>query len=89
LKTNNTTLTAISLSSKPDRNRQFVAEPEIAKRQPQRAPESKFMLKDSPCYIGMGAKGEVALQAQSERANQAALASVIDGELNDISMENG
>jgi polar amino acid transport system substrate-binding protein len=56
---------------------------EIAKRQPQRAPESKFMLKDSPCYIGM-AKGEVALQAKVNELIKAALAS---GELNDISMK--
>ena len=56
---------------------------EIAKRQPQRAPESKFMLKDSPCYIGM-AKGETALQAKVNELIKAALAS---GELNDISMK--
>ncbi|MGO2510770.1 transporter substrate-binding domain-containing protein [Marinomonas polaris] len=56
---------------------------EIAKRQPQRAPESKFMLKDSPCYIGM-AKGETALQAKVNELIKGALAS---GELNDISMK--
>lgn len=56
---------------------------EIAKRQPQRAPESKFMLKDSPCYIGM-AKGETALQAKVDELIKGALAS---GELNDISMK--
>ena len=56
---------------------------EIAKRQPQRAPENKFMLKDSPCYIGM-AKGETALQAKVNELIKAALAS---GELNDISMK--
>lgn len=56
---------------------------EIAKRQPKRAPENKFMLKDSPCYIGM-AKGETALQAKVNELIKAALAS---GELNDISMK--
>ncbi|EAQ63573.1 putative amino acid ABC transporter, periplasmic protein [Marinomonas sp. MED121] len=56
---------------------------EIAKRQPQRAPESKFMLKDSPCYIGM-AEGEVALQAKVNELINKALAS---GKLNNISME--
>lgn len=56
---------------------------EIANRQPRRAPENKFMLKDSPCYIGM-AKGEVALQAKVNELIQKALAS---GELNDISMK--
>jgi len=40
------------------------------KRQPQRAPESKFMLKIRACYIGM-AKGEVRYRPKSERANQA------------------
>lgn len=56
---------------------------EIAKRQPKRAPENKFMLKDSPCYIGM-AKGEAALQAEVNELIKAALAS---GELNEISMK--
>ncbi len=56
---------------------------EIANRQPQRAPESKFMLKDSPCYVGM-AKGEVALQAKVNELIKKALA---NGELNNISMK--
>ncbi|WP_394182885.1 transporter substrate-binding domain-containing protein [Marinomonas posidonica] len=56
---------------------------EIAKRQPSKAPEAKFMLKDSPCYIGM-AKGEVALQAKVNELIKRALAS---GELNNISMK--
>ncbi|NVK27386.1 amino acid ABC transporter substrate-binding protein [Marinomonas sp. CT5] len=56
---------------------------EIAKRQPKRAPENKFMLKNSPCYIGM-AKGETALQAKVNELIKAALAS---GELNEISMK--
>ena len=56
---------------------------EIATRRPQRAPESKFMLKDSPCYVGM-AKGEVALQTKVNELIQKALAS---GELNSISMK--
>lgn len=56
---------------------------EIAKRSPARAPEAKFMLKDSPCYIGM-AKGETALQTQVNELIQKALAS---GKLNDISMK--
>ncbi|MBJ7539394.1 transporter substrate-binding domain-containing protein [Marinomonas transparens] len=56
---------------------------EIAKRQPSRAPEAKFMLKDSPCYIGL-AEGEVALQAKVNELIKKALAS---GELNSISMK--
>ncbi|ETX12400.1 amino acid ABC transporter substrate-binding protein [Marinomonas ushuaiensis DSM 15871] len=56
---------------------------EIATRQPKRAPESKFMLKDSPCYIGM-AEGETALQAEVNRLIQKALA---NGDLNKISMK--
>ncbi|MFT2099105.1 transporter substrate-binding domain-containing protein [Marinomonas sp. 2405UD66-6] len=56
---------------------------EIATRQPQRAPESKFMLKDSPCYIGM-AEGEAALQAKVNELIQKALTT---GELNKISMK--
>jgi len=56
---------------------------EIATRQPKRAPESKFMLKDSPCYIGM-AEGETALQAEVNRLIQKAL---VNGDLNKISMK--
>ncbi len=56
---------------------------EIATRRPSRAPENKFMLKDSPCYIGM-AEGETALQAEVNRLIQKALA---NGELNKISMK--
>lgn len=56
---------------------------EIANRRPQRAPESKFMLKDSPCYVGM-AEGEVALQAKVNEIIKIALA---NGELNNISMK--
>lgn len=56
---------------------------EIAKRRPARAPEAKFMLKDSPCYIGM-AKGETALQAEVNAIIAKALS---EGKLNDISMK--
>ncbi|MFT2110973.1 transporter substrate-binding domain-containing protein [Marinomonas sp. 2405UD68-3] len=56
---------------------------EISKRQPNRAPESKFMLKDSPCYIGM-MKGEKALQSEVNGIISAAFA---DGTLNSISMK--
>jgi polar amino acid transport system substrate-binding protein len=56
---------------------------EIAKRQPNRAPESKFMLKDSPCYIGM-MKGEKTLQSE---VNSIIAAAFSDGTLNNISMK--
>lgn len=80
---NNTTLTAylsgqVSLIATGN-----LVATEIAKRKPARAPEAKFMLKDSPCYIGM-AKGEAALQAEVNAIIAKALA---DGELNDISMK--
>lgn len=80
---NNTTLTAylsgqVSLIATGN-----LVATEIAKRQPQKAPEAKFMLKDSPCYIGM-AKGETALQTKVNALIQKALAS---GELNKISMK--
>ncbi|TBR42759.1 transporter substrate-binding domain-containing protein [Marinomonas agarivorans] len=80
---NNTTLTAylsgqVSLIATGN-----LVATEIAKRQPSKAPEAKFMLKDSPCYIGM-AEGETALQAKVNELIQQALAS---GELNKISMK--
>lgn len=80
---NNTTLTAylsgqVSLIATGN-----LVATEIAKRQPNKAPEAKFMLKDSPCYIGM-AEGEVALQTKVNELIQKALAS---GELNAISMK--
>ncbi|SBS34941.1 ABC transporter glutamine-binding protein GlnH precursor [Marinomonas aquimarina] len=56
---------------------------EISKRRPARAPEAKFMLKDSPCYIGM-AKGEAALQAEVNAIVAKALA---EGKLNEISLK--
>lgn len=80
---NNTTLTAY-LTGQVDliATGNLVAA-EIAKRQPKRAPISKFMLKDSPCYIGM-AEGEVALQAKVNQLIKKALAS---GKLDEISMK--
>ncbi len=56
---------------------------EIAKKQPNRAPESKFMLKESPCYIGM-MKDESALQSE---VNSIIAAAFSDGTLNSISMK--
>ncbi|AEF56134.1 transporter substrate-binding domain-containing protein [Marinomonas posidonica] len=80
---NNTTLTAylsgqVSLIATGN-----LVATEIAKRQPSKAPEAKFMLKDSPCYIGM-AEGEAALQTKVNELIQKALAS---GELDAISMK--
>lgn len=44
---------------------------EIANRHPSKAPQVKFMLKNSPCYIGL-MKGDVALQAKiNELINKA------------------
>lgn len=44
---------------------------EIANRNPTKAPQVKFMLKNSPCYIGL-MKGDVALQAKiNELINKA------------------
>jgi polar amino acid transport system substrate-binding protein len=56
---------------------------EIAKKRPNRAPENKFMLKNSPCYIGM-MKGETALQS---KVNEIIAKALKDGTLNDISMK--
>lgn len=56
---------------------------EIAKRQPNRAPESKFTLKNSPCYIGM-MKGEPELK---NKVNSLISEAFKDGTLNQISMK--
>ncbi|WP_297206553.1 transporter substrate-binding domain-containing protein [uncultured Pluralibacter sp.] len=53
----------------------------IAEKDPQQAPVSKFMLKDSPCYIGMK-KNEPTFKAEINRAIQQAKA---DGSLNRFS----
>lgn len=53
----------------------------IAAQNPAKAPVAKFMLKDSPCYIGIK-KGEVALQAKVDTRIAQALA---DNTLNSLS----
>ncbi|WP_108125013.1 transporter substrate-binding domain-containing protein [Saccharospirillum mangrovi] len=80
---NNTTLSAY-LSGQVDliATGNLVAT-EIATRNPNRAPEAKFMLKNSPCYIGL-MKGETALQA---RVNEIIAGALADGTLNEISMK--
>lgn len=54
---------------------------EIAERRPDQAPVTKFMLRDSPCYIGLN-KGEAELQA---RVNEIIAQALQDGTLNSIS----
>ncbi|KDE40178.1 ABC-type amino acid transport/signal transduction system, periplasmic component/domain [Nitrincola lacisaponensis] len=54
---------------------------EIAERRPNQAPVTKFMLRDSPCYIGLK-KGEAELQA---RVNEIIAQALEDGTLNRIS----
>ena len=80
---NNTTLSAY-LSGQVDliATGNLVAT-EIAKKRPSRAPTNKFMLKDSPCYIGM-MKGEIHLQ---EKINDIISTALKDGTLNSISMK--
>lgn len=80
---NNTTLSAY-LSGQVDliATGNLVAT-EIATRRPNRAPETKFLLKNSPCYIGL-MKGETALQT---RVNNIIAQATADGTLNKISMK--
>lgn len=80
---NNTTLSAY-LSGQVDliATGNLVAT-EIAKKRPNRAPEAKFMLKNSPCYIGM-MKGEIALQKE---VNTLIAQALKDGTLDKISMK--
>lgn len=54
---------------------------EIAERRPEQAPVTKFMLRDSPCYIGLK-KGESELQA---RVNDIIAQALASGKLNSIS----
>lgn len=54
---------------------------EIAERRPEQAPVTKFMLRDSPCYIGLK-KGEAELQA---RVNEIIAQALASGKLNSIS----
>lgn len=54
---------------------------EIAARRPAQAPVTKFMLRDSPCYIGLK-KGEPELQA---RVNEIIAQALASGKLNSIS----
>lgn len=54
---------------------------EIAERRPNQAPVTKFMLRDSPCYIGL-MKGETTLK---ERINEIIALAKADGTLNSIS----
>ncbi len=53
----------------------------IARQNPKAAPVSKFMLKDSPCYIGLK-KNEPALKAEVDKLVEQALK---DGTLNTLS----
>lgn len=79
---NNTTLSAY-LSGQVDliaTGNLVVAE--IAKRVPDRKPVTKFMLKDSPCYIGLF-KGEQRLQ---EKVNALIGQALADGTLNQLSL---
>ncbi|GGB00655.1 transporter substrate-binding domain-containing protein [Agarivorans gilvus] len=55
---------------------------EIAKRVPQRKPETKFMLKNSPCYVGV-LKGEPALL---EKVNSLIAKAKESGELEKMSL---
>jgi polar amino acid transport system substrate-binding protein len=54
---------------------------EIAERRPNQAPVPKFMLRNSPCYIGLK-KGEAELQA---KVNEIIAQAFEDGTLNQIS----
>nr|WP_233500401.1 MULTISPECIES: transporter substrate-binding domain-containing protein [Kosakonia] len=55
----------------------------IARQNPQKAPVSQFMLKDSPCYIGL-MKNEPALKAEVDKLVEQALK---EGELNTLSQK--
>lgn len=55
----------------------------IARQNPQKAPVSQFMLKDSPCYIGL-MKNEPALKAEVDKLVEQALK---EGELNSLSQK--
>ncbi|MEO3739714.1 MULTISPECIES: transporter substrate-binding domain-containing protein [Kosakonia] len=55
----------------------------IARQNPQKAPVSQFMLKDSPCYIGL-MKNEPALKAEVDKLVDQALK---DGSLNTLSQK--
>nr|WP_234455501.1 transporter substrate-binding domain-containing protein [Kosakonia sp. LAM2021] len=55
----------------------------IARQNPQKAPVSQFMLKDSPCYIGL-MKNEPALKAEVDKLVEQALK---EGELNNLSQK--
>lgn len=53
----------------------------ILAKNPPKKPETKFLIKNSPCFIGLN-KGETALQA---KVNEILVAAKKDGSLNDIS----
>ncbi|MCL5498111.1 polar amino acid transport system substrate-binding protein [Phytobacter palmae] len=55
----------------------------IARQNPEKAPVSKFMLKDSPCFIGLK-KNEPALKAEVDKLIEQALK---DGTLNNFSQK--
>jgi polar amino acid transport system substrate-binding protein len=55
----------------------------VAERQPARKPEAKFIIKESPCYIGLN-KAEPALQ---KWLNDFIEAKIKSGELNAVSMK--
>lgn len=55
----------------------------ILAKNPPKKPETKFLIKDSPCYIGLN-KGETALQA---KVNEILAQAKRDGSLNAIAMK--
>ena len=55
----------------------------ISEKNPQRMPEVKFIMKDSPCYIGLN-KGEERLRA---KVNDILAAKKASGELNALSLK--
>jgi polar amino acid transport system substrate-binding protein len=60
---NNATITAFLSGQTPLIATGNVVAAAILARNPPQKPEAKFLIKDSPCYIGMG-KGETALQTK-------------------------
>ncbi len=80
---NNTTLTAYLSGQVQYLATGNVVVAAIARQNPQNAPVSKFMLKDSPCYIGL-MKNEPALKAEVDQLVGQALK---EGTLNNLSQK--
>ena len=55
----------------------------IIERDPPRKPEPKFLIKNSPCYVGLN-KDEAAFK---EKINEIIAASIADGSLNEIAVK--